>query len=242
MDIYATFGRRKAITATQVTTSAVTKTWVALIQLRRLRDSISNLFFTSTLRKTSYAGMEKQLRQQDIPYPRVKAVAGQKEKTRISNLTTSTYEPICGLAQRATGQKDDYCDGDIGQPGEGKCKGVAGLALSNIQIIDEGDHSKGLSLVLEDCVVIKDIGFLMASIKSDPKDWGIIRWNCTAERDTPLLLPVSTEKFFFRSHHVRHCKPTYAMLWKNTSLPKLRAVWAERPFTDIDGRLKYRKA
>ena len=162
--------------------------------------------------------MEQQLAKQDIPFHRVDALAGNQNHT---------------------------CSGGVS---EAKCRGVAGVALSNLEIIDHGDHSKGFSLVLEDDIYVNDMAILMASIGSVPKDWDIIRWNCIPEQYIPATFE-RINKYVFRTRHAKPCEPTpqnlmcnfyggaYTMLWRNSSLDKLRAIWSVEPFNDIDGRL-----
>ena len=130
-----------------------------------------------------------------------------------------------------------------------KCQGVSGLAMSNIKIIDEGDHSSGATLVFEDDAIVKDVSILEASMSLVPDDWDIVRWNCWRRKN---IIPASfprINKYVFRTVYEGGCVPTqeresckffggtHAMLWKNTSLAKLKDVWSQQPFKDIDDRL-----
>jgi hypothetical protein len=189
-------------------------------------QEIKKIFYINLEKnKLRRQSMEEQLSKQAIPFQRINALAGNQSHA---------------------------CSGDIGAPGEGKCRGVAGLALSNIAIIDHEDHSQGFSLVLEDDVQVQNMEILMSSISSVPKDWDIIRWNCIPEEYIPATFD-RINRYVFRTYHQTHCEPTrenawcnfyggtYAMLWRNEGLSKLREVWSQEPFTDIDGRLNTEK-
>ena len=161
------------------------------------------------------------------------------------NKTSLTYTRI----EAIQGKQSDSCEKPLN---EHKCRGAAGLTLSNLKIIENGDHSGGHTLVFEDDAFVRDIAVMEASLSLVPDDWDIVRWNCGKKENVPASFPWVNE-FTFRSVHEGGCTPsrknhncqffggTRAMLWKNESLPKLREVWAKRPYGEIDGRLTTEK-
>ena len=154
--------------------------------------------------------------------------------------TSLTYHRV----EAIKGEKKDRC---IDRINEVKCRGVAGVALSNLKIIEEGDHESGTTLVLEDDVYVKDIAVLEASISLVPEDWDIIRWNCWPSKNIPKEFPW-VNRYVFRTVREKEYDPAiseksrfyggaFAMLWKKKGLPKLKEVWSQAPYWDIDGRL-----
>lgn len=144
------------------------------------------------------------------------------------------------------GGPEDTCRDIVGNPD--KCRGVAGLALTNIDIIQKNDLQDGLTLVLEDDAHISDIGILMASTKLLPDDWDVVRWNC----DTVMQPPEEFEKindYVFRTKFTGKCEPnennrwceyyggTIYTMYTGEGAKKLEKIWATKPFFDVDGAL-----
>jgi hypothetical protein len=165
--------------------------------------------------------MEGWLGRQPIPYQRVEATAG--------------------------------ADSDPCPQGASKerCRGIAGLARTNLAIIRSRNVS-GLTLVFEDDYVVeRDLaGAVRDTLGRVPDDWDIIRWDCVGpvRSSFPVLLN-ARDMVVFRTAHLLPCRgganesyctfcgSTHAMLWRDASLPKIEALWAKQPFDDIDCRL-----
>ena len=93
--------------------------------------------------------MEDWLQDQPIPYERVRA---------------------------SVGGPDDSCVPAKSDPA--RCRGLAGVARSNVHIIDNYNTS-GYTLVLEDDMIIKSFTRLEESLlQMVPSDWDIVRWDC----------------------------------------------------------------
>jgi len=136
----------------------------------------------------------------------------------------------------------------------GRCRGVTGLVMSELDII-QNYNTIGLTVVLEDDFrVIHNLRTLVEkTINMVPADWDVIRWDCKGK--IPETFEVkhyrNAEKSenhqnakVFRTYHTRtpkredwFCGGTHAMLWRDSSLTKLANVWSQQPFHDIDCRL-----
>lgn len=128
-----------------------------------------------------------------------------------------------------------------------RCVGLSGLAYTNLHIMNSLNVS-GLTLVLEDDFVVKNMSRLISSIQLVPDDWDVLRWDC---RTTPLQQfqrmgsvfksgPVDRSKCTSEeetSGNCYYCGGTHVTLWREESIPKLRRVWEQQPFDDIDCRL-----
>jgi hypothetical protein len=152
--------------------------------------------------------------------------------------------------------------GEIGDPSpaicvEGKtepnrCRGIAGIAKSDISIIDSYDTT-GLSLVFEDDHYAENITRLQESISVVPDDWDIIRFNCWGDipSDFPFLHvkpgnELQIEKVFETRHNKEqppcdgasetcwYCGGTHAMLWRGSRVQKLRKIWSRKPYAEVD--------
>jgi hypothetical protein len=166
----------------------------------------------------------------------------------LSNQTIP-FERIPGKV----GDSSDTCKKIKSDPT--RCRGIAGLAKSDISIIDSY-NTTGLTLVLEDDCIAKNMTLLHESISVVPNDWDVIRFNCWGliPADFPLLhverkhelqiakvfetrhdkeLPCkATTK---RSCHIEFCGGTHAMVWRGgESVQKLRKLWGKIPHNDID--------
>jgi hypothetical protein len=161
---------------------------------------------------------------QSIPYERIPAVIG---SSNVCGNTTTTNPA--------------------------KCRGVSGLAQSTLKIIDT-KNTTGLTLVLDDDFVIKDMDFLEESIQLVPPDWDVIRWDCWGLRPSTFTV---VNEFVFQtgngecddnknhepSQQACHINSeqyfggTFVMLWRDSGIPKLRKVFGEIPYHDIDARL-----
>ena len=120
--------------------------------------------------------------------------------------------------------------------------------------------------MLEDDYQI-DLKALPAAIQRVPRDWDVIRFNCwgpvpasfmyvQGERnETAVLAWYVVRPGIFRTSHsnVGRCKGksakscgwfcggTHAVVWRESSLAKLRAVWGQRPADGVDCRLTTEK-
>jgi hypothetical protein len=168
--------------------------------------------------------MEAWLSQQPIPYQRIEASVGTENHT-------------C---------QPKYIN--INRP---RCRGIVGVALSNIDIIDHYNTS-GFTLVMEDDYIIARMPLLLAALNDDvPPDFDVVRLNCWS-RPHPDF--VQFDGGIFRSacayagnnntnpsscinNQGWYCGGAHAVLWRGSSVQKLREIWSEEPFADIDCRL-----
>jgi hypothetical protein len=128
-----------------------------------------------------------------------------------------------------------------------RCQGLIGIARTLLGIIDN-ENTTGLSLVLEDDFVITDPGLqrMEASLALVPDDWDLIRFDCTQtdQVDFQWLNPFVVNTSTFRpkkassctapGHMCWFCGGAYAMLWRRSSLHKLRSMWGRIPYDDVD--------
>jgi hypothetical protein len=122
-----------------------------------------------------------------------------------------------------------------------KCRGLSGLARTLVGIIEK-ENTTGLSLVLEDDYVVHDPHFsrLYEAIQMVPNDWDLIRFDCydlghvqfrSLNRfviDTSLILGCQNTKSCF------YCGGTHSMLFRGTSVHKLKEMWSTTPYQDVD--------
>ncbi len=153
--------------------------------------------------------MDRWLSKEYIPYKRINAIIG----------------PSDGCIERLKSPE--------------RCKGVRGVALSNLYIIDHLNLS-GISLILEDDVMV-NTSRIPQVIRDVPNDWDVIRFDCWGH--VPMSFQYVTP-FVYKTRHVSWCLwncnfwgGTHAMLWRGTSIPKLKEIWSQKPHDDIDGRL-----
>jgi hypothetical protein len=177
-----------------------------------------------------------------------------------NNQTIAPFQRIVAMV----GNDTDACSGKKLIASNQRCRGVAGLSKSMINIIDNF-NTTGMTLVLEDDFFIWDMTGLLLSLNSlpIPNDWDILRFDCWGDRLTnfvprlhsfgvgPGRIANWTEgyrvKGIFetkltsanRTGNVYHfCGGTHAMLWRGgESLRKLRSLWGSVPYGDIDCRL-----
>ena len=172
--------------------------------------TISRLYYINLQsRLDRHFFMDDWLSDQNLPYERVNAIVG----------------------------PSDVCVERLKSPE--RCKGVTGVALSNIYIIDHLDTS-GISLILEDDVKV-NISLIPNAIRDVPNDWDIIRFDCWGH--VPMSFRYVTP-FIYKTRHVSWCLwncnfwgGTHAMLWRDKSVHKLKKIWQQKPYDDIDGRL-----
>lgn len=130
-----------------------------------------------------------------------------------------------------------------------RCQGVAGLARTLLHILDNEDTT-GMFLVLEDDFFISDSGFrrLEASLAMVPDDWDMIRFDCRDinQVDLQWLNPfvARSNEYHTRNGCVRcfFCGGTHAIVMKGESTEKIKAMWGQTPFDDVDcviGRTKW---
>lgn len=125
-----------------------------------------------------------------------------------------------------------------------RCIGISGLAQSNVFIMDKLE-TKGITLVIEDDFVIRDMSKLLASVQLVPPDWDVLRWDCW---DEPLphfprypfsfqLAPIDND-ICKNVKHCWFCGGTHVVMWKGgESLEKLRRLWGTPPHDGIDCQL-----
>jgi hypothetical protein len=130
----------------------------------------------------------------------------------------------------------------------GRCRGIAGVARSNLDIIDNYNTS-GLTFVAEDDIYFHDMDKIMMYIQKVPSDWDIIRFDCNGFIPATFGHVVRSlgAAQIFETAHTRPCNAstqkcqfcggTYAMVWRESSIPKLRKIWSPVPYDDIDCRL-----
>jgi hypothetical protein len=142
----------------------------------------------------------------------------------------------------------------VGEPGvcvkpkntPNRCKGMDGIAKTLTGMIDN-ENMTGVSLVLEDDVVPldQDLRRLEASMKYVPDDWDIIRFDCWGTQDYGLDY---VNQFIIDTHIVRKiktckhhglcrqnfCGGAFAMLWRGSSVQKLKTMWNKKPVDDAD--------
>jgi Sulfotransferase family len=180
--------------------------------------------------------MEAWLSQQPIPYQRINATMG--------NLTGEDCVPT----------KENPI----------RCRGIAGLTLTELDIMDHYNTTGGLTIVLEDDFKITQPVQTMvdATLRWVPSDWDVIRWDCwgVLPPSFDVLVPGgggdtsdnnNNNPKVFRTVHRRPCNSsetnneppcwfaggTHAMMWRPESVSKLQAVWSPKPYNDIDSRL-----
>jgi hypothetical protein len=158
--------------------------------------------------------------------------------------------------ERIPGRVGDPSDTCVkGKTDPERCRGIAGRAKTEVSIIDSY-NTTGLTLVFEDEWSAENITRLQESISVVPNDWDVIRFNCWGSRipsDFPKLhverkhelqikkvfetrhtkkLPCNATKEFCRGPF---CGGTHAMVWRGgESVQKLRKLWGEIPYNDID--------
>jgi hypothetical protein len=128
------------------------------------------------------------------------------------------------------------------------CRGVSGLARSLVGIIDN-ENTTGLSLVLEDDYVVYDPNFLrlQEAIKMVPADWDLIRFDCWGTWQVRLR---KINQYIFDTSKVLGCKNeeknggcslcggTHMMLFKGSSVHKLKEMWSATPYDEVDCRIE----
>jgi hypothetical protein len=145
----------------------------------------------------------------------------------------------------------DTCVKGKGDPK--RCRGIAGIAKSDVSIIDSY-NTTGLTLVFEDDHFAENLTHLQESISVVPDDWDILRFDCWGNipSDFPVL-HVEPEnelqiKKVFETRHDKEqppcnstkercwfCGGAHAMLWREgESLQKLRKLWSAIPYDGVD--------
>lgn len=122
-----------------------------------------------------------------------------------------------------------------------RCRGVVGLARTLLYILEK-EPMNGTTLILEDDYFITDPGFrrIEASLAMVPDDWDLIRFDCrdVYQVDLQWLNPfvVKSNKFREREGCERcfFCGGTHAMIVREESVSKLKAMWGQTPFDDVD--------
>jgi hypothetical protein len=164
--------------------------------------------------------------------------------------------------ERVTGKVGDPTSDTCikGKTGPKRCRGIAGVAKSDISIIDSY-NTTGLTLVMEDDHFAKNVTRLQESILLVPDDWDIIRFNCGWGQEIPsdftfLHVEPGNElqiKQVFETRHTTEqppcngtekstcrfefCAGAHAMVWRGSRVQNLREVWSRKPYDDIDCRL-----
>lgn len=176
-----------------------------------------------------------------------------------NNQTVAPFQRIAGQV----GNDNDICGGKKLSASKERCRGVAGLSKSMVNIIDNFNTS-GTTLVLEDDFRIWDLSGLVESLNRlpIPNDWDILRLDCWGDRlsnfvprhhsfGAPSSITNWTSGYRVtgifetkctnanRTGNVySFCGGTHAMLWRGgESVRKLRSLWGQVPYIDIDCRL-----
>ena len=158
--------------------------------------------------------------------------------------------------QRITGLKGTNHSCIPQKNNSARCVGLSGLILSNLNIITNY-NTTGYTLVVEDDFAITDMERLLASVPLVPTDWDIIRFDCwdkplpnmpryggkpwifsvTIDNTTKNTCLLSKEKQEHKQCYF--CGGTHVALWKGggPSLEKVRTVWSQIPYNDLDCRL-----
>lgn len=116
------------------------------------------------------------------------------------------------------------------------CRGVIGLRMSNLYIMDYAETS-GITMVLEDDVKV-NMSLVLDAVRAVPRDWDIIRLDCWGF--VPWNFPYVTPNIFKtapRYWHVDYYGGTHAMIWRSDSINKIKKIWSVQPYDDIDGLL-----
>jgi hypothetical protein len=134
---------------------------------------------------------------------------------------------------------------DIKSTSPQRCIGLSGLAMTQIDIIDNY-NTTGVTMVVEDDFKVLHMDKIIEALRLVPPDWDILRFDCYGE--VPLTFPWLNE-YTFRttdaqtSHpcstyttedHCWFCGGTHVMLWQGHAVQKLRRAWSQQPFDDID--------
>jgi len=168
--------------------------------------------------------MEGWLSEQSIPYERVEAM-------------TATHNRCAMLSPK---QKKD--------PKKLKwCHAMQGLKKTNNHIMRNYNTTGGLTLVLEDDYMVKNANKMKWAIDTlVPRDWEIIRFDCTGYR--PSTIPVtksngdvevfrtahsvpcdeSEEKEISSNGRCWFCGGTHNMVYRHSSLKSLHKVWKDQ--------------
>ena len=159
--------------------------------------------------------MESWLGQQPIPYERVEAIVGD-----------------------STGAS---CVPKKSRPKQ--CMGLSGIAMTNLHIMDEY-NTTGYTMVLEDDYFINLTAVEKYVRNWVPNDWDVVRFKCWSS--PPSTFRHINARTTRTAHEGRTCKAkercwycggNHAALWRESSVPKLREIWSELPYDDIDCRL-----
>ena len=116
------------------------------------------------------------------------------------------------------------------------CRGVIGLRMSNLYIMDDAETS-GITMVLEDDVKV-NMSLVLDAVRAVPHDWDVIRLDCWGF--IPWNFPYVTPNIFKtepRYWHTTYYGGTHAMIWRSDSINKIRNIWSVQPYDDIDSLL-----
>lgn len=99
--------------------------------------------------------MEGWLKDQTIPYQRFSSMRGGENVT-------------CKMENKNENRR--------------KCRGIAGLAMSSVAVMDQRNNTTELTLVLEDDYQVKNMTLLEESLKHVPSDFDVVRWDCSGRQ------------------------------------------------------------
>jgi hypothetical protein len=129
-----------------------------------------------------------------------------------------------------------------------RCRGISGIVKTLTGIIDN-ENTTGVSLVLEDDMfpLDKDLSRLEEAIKYVPNDWDLIRFDCwdgmlhSAGWLNLFTIDVNKLRKKTCKKDLENCKAfcggAFAMLWRGTSVEKLKTMWSAKPIDDADCRI-----
>ena len=138
-----------------------------------------------------------------------------------------------------------------------RCRGLAGIVKSNFQIMQYYQTS-GITLVMEDDFVLRNLSLLEQAMHWIPDDWDILRFETVDyERhdedfeyfDAPESSEYNASEFLiFRANFVKpcvnncaYCGGAFCMVWRASSLAKIYNIWSAQPLADLDCRLAWDK-
>lgn len=135
---------------------------------------------------------------------------------------------------------------DIKSTSPQRCIGLSGLAMTQLDIIDNY-NTTGVTMIVEDDFKVLHMDKIKEALRLVPPDWDILRFDCYGE--VPLTFPW-LNKYTFRTTHAQtltfpcrdyavdddcwFCGGTHAMLWQGHGVEKLRHGWSHQPYDDID--------
>ena len=189
----------------------------ALAAKRTPEQTVHRIYYINLLKNTQRRElMESWLSTQPIPFERINATIGSSDPNKCA----------------------------AGKQQQDRCRGMSGLAKTELDII-RNHNTSGLTLVFEDDFIVnKPLNEIVdRTLRMVPLDWDIIRWDCWGEPLDSFDILVPNKVFRTYQNSTRKggsgwfCGGTHAMLWREESVFKLERLWSQEPFDAIDCRL-----